>query len=331
MKVKKEYVILLLIIIGLSFYLLRRTEDRTLYELPDLPAVSPSDITKIQIVRGGESIELIEKSDRWWIEPEHYPADADRVRGMLDILGDLTLTAMVARSPDDARYELGPAKKIAVKAWQKERLVRDFEIGKTAPSFRHTFVRLSGDKRIFHARDNFRNRFENNTDQLRDKQVLSFQVDDIQEISIVDGQSALQLILKENAGEPESTEEEASSSPAGRAWQTAEGKPADDEKVNLLLRTLSALKCQAFIDQKSKSAFSDPIRSIRLTGLEERNLAIYARLSEDADQYPAISSGSDSPFLLSVSQTAPLLEDLQGYFAAVTGESEPAEKKSTVD
>jgi hypothetical protein len=333
MKVKKkEYLVLLLIIIGLSFYLLQRTGDRTLYELPDIPAVSPSEISRIQIDREGESVELVEENDRWWIEPEHYPADGKQVRDMLDIIGDLTLTALVAQSPDDVRYELGPEKKIAVKAWQKDRLVRDFEIGKTAPSFRHTFVKLAGDKRVFHARDNFRNRFEKNIEQLRDKQVLSFRIEDIREIRIVDGRSTLQLIPRENAPAPESGEVDASSAPAGRTWQTAEGEPAEDETVNQLLRRLSTLQCQSFIDPKNKSDFSEPIRSIHLAGLEEQTLSIYAKLSEADEQYPAVSSGSADPFLLSASQAEPLLKDLQNYFVAATGEkSEAAGKKSAED
>ena len=40
MKLKKEYIILALIIIGLSVYLFVRKGDRTLYELPVLAEVS---------------------------------------------------------------------------------------------------------------------------------------------------------------------------------------------------------------------------------------------------------------------------------------------------
>ena len=39
MKVKKEYIILAVVIIALSVYLVMRTSDRTQYELPDIPPV----------------------------------------------------------------------------------------------------------------------------------------------------------------------------------------------------------------------------------------------------------------------------------------------------
>jgi hypothetical protein len=317
MKVKKEYLVLLLIIIGLSIYLLQRTGDRTLYKLPAIPPVAKSDITKIQIEQGDEDVELTKKDDRWWIAPEHYPADSSRIQGMLDVLDDLTLTALVAQSGDDMRYELDDEKKISVKAWQQDRLVRDFEIGKTAPSFRHTFVKLAGDKRVFHARGNLRSRFDQTIDQLRDKQVLSFNIEDIQQIQIVDGGSTLELALSRTAADEESPPDDSQTaegpSAAGGIWQTEDGKSAVQEKVNQLLRSLSALKCQTFIEDKNEFDFTRPIRTINLTGPEKHSLRIYAKISEDAQDYPATSSDSDDPFTLSSSQTEPILSPLTDF------------------
>jgi hypothetical protein len=66
---------------------------------------------------------------------------------MLDTLGGLTLTALVSESKNYALYELDDAQKANVKAWQGDQLKRDVDVGKAAPSFRHTFVRLAGDDR----------------------------------------------------------------------------------------------------------------------------------------------------------------------------------------
>jgi len=49
MKVKKEYIILALVILALSVYLAMRTSDRTQYELPDVPPVVAKEISKLQI------------------------------------------------------------------------------------------------------------------------------------------------------------------------------------------------------------------------------------------------------------------------------------------
>ena len=47
MKVKKEYIILALVIIALSVYLAMRTSDRTHYKLPDVPPVVAKEISKL--------------------------------------------------------------------------------------------------------------------------------------------------------------------------------------------------------------------------------------------------------------------------------------------
>ena len=61
MKVKKEYIILILIIIGLSAYLLMRSSSRTLYQLPELDGLKQSEITKIEISRDDNSFILKKK------------------------------------------------------------------------------------------------------------------------------------------------------------------------------------------------------------------------------------------------------------------------------
>ena len=84
MKIKKEYIILAIIIIALSVYLVMRRGDRTLYELPEMPQVSQKEITRLEITRGKTVIDLTKKDDSWYIAPKEYPADAGKVKNMLD-------------------------------------------------------------------------------------------------------------------------------------------------------------------------------------------------------------------------------------------------------
>ena len=193
MKVKKEYLILALIIAGLLVYLFMRERDRTLYELPVLPEVTKKEITKIEITKGKTSIVLNKKDERWYIGPRQYPADQNKIKAMLDVFEDLTLTTPVSESQNYVRYELNDENKINAKAWQADKLRRDFDIGKTASTFRHTFVKIAEDDRVFHARNNFRNAFDQAAENLRDKVVLSFQISDISGIEIKKEQTALTL------------------------------------------------------------------------------------------------------------------------------------------
>ena len=96
MKIKKEYIILAVITAALLLYLSQRSTDRTLYQLPDVPEISNSDINKIEINKNSTSIVLSKEGDLWTIGPIKYPADTLKVTNMLDVMGKLTLTALVS-------------------------------------------------------------------------------------------------------------------------------------------------------------------------------------------------------------------------------------------
>lgn len=303
MKVKKEYIILGAVIVALSAYLVFRNPDRTHYELPTIPEMAKADISKIEISKADRDIVLKKKDDKWYIAPEGYLVDTHEVGGMLDSMEALTVTALVSESESYARYDLDDDKKITVKAWQGDALKRNFDIGKTASSFQHTFVRLSGDDRVYHGRGNFRNQFDQTVGSLRDKTVLSFDDKEIQEIHITKGKEIIALKRTEVPVDVTAAEKDAEAAPSPEAgakmiWQTADGKEGDEAKIDRLLNTLSNLRCEKYIDDKKKEDFTDPVCTARLKGTEEYILSIFAKKDKDANNYPAISSENDYPFLL---------------------------------
>jgi len=303
MKVKKEYLILLLIIVALSAYLYMRTEDRSLYELPVLPEVSKKEFSKIEISKGNTRIALNKKDEKWVIAPQDYPVDTELVNGMLAEFETLTVTTLVSESRDYQRYDLGDDKKIAVKAWAGESLLRSFEVGKSASSFRHTFVKLAEDDRVYHARNNFRNTFDKTVDDLRDKAVLSFQTADITEVQVANEDTSLSLIRTEIPAKESQAQADqpaaAASKPAERQWQSADGKKGDENNINRLLAAISNLKCETFIDDRQKEDFTEPVYAIDTKGVQSHKLAIFAKLKQDDTNYPAISSDSNYPFFIS--------------------------------
>jgi len=300
MKVKKEYIIIGAIILALSLYLLLRKTDRTLYQLPKVPQLSKPEISRIEISKGDTSIVLNRNDKNWDIAPQGYPADNGKVKKMLDIIGQLTLTALVSESKNYTRYDLDDENKITVRAWAGNTLSREFDIGKTAPSYQHTFIKLRGDHRVYHARENFRHSFDHTLENLRDKTVLSFEKTEIQEIHISKEGISLVLILKEVP-----MEESASRGPEAQIplppkieWQNSDGRGADESKVNRLLTTLSRLRCERYVDEYKKEDFANPIYSIQLKGVQDYGLSIFERMDKDAKSYPATSSQNDYPFLL---------------------------------
>ncbi len=149
MKIKKEFVILGILICGLLIYVFQRKADRINYELPVIPPVVQRELTKIELSKGEIPIVIKKKDDKWYIDPQGYLADSNKVKGMLDGIEQLTLAALVSESKNYNRYDLDDQNKIQIKAWQGETLKRDFLIGKTAPGSQHTFVRLARDDRVY--------------------------------------------------------------------------------------------------------------------------------------------------------------------------------------
>ncbi|MDY6838274.1 MAG: DUF4340 domain-containing protein [Thermodesulfobacteriota bacterium] len=303
MKVKKEYIILGAVIVALSVYLVFHDPDRTHYELPTIPEMAEVDISKIEISKAGTTIVLNKKDDQWYIAPEGYLVDTHRVEAMLDGMETLTVTALVSESESFGRYDLDSDKKIAVKAWQGETLKRSFDVGKTASSFQHTFVKLSGDDRVYHGRGNFRDQFDQTVDGLRDKTVMAFDQKDIQEIQMTKGKETFafkrtEIPVEVTAGEKDAEAAPSSEGEAKMIWQTADGKEGDEAKIDRFLNTLSNLRCEKYIDDKKKEDFTDPICTAQLKGMEEYTLSIFTKKDKDANQYPAISSENDYPFLL---------------------------------
>ncbi len=313
MKIKKEYSILLAVIIALSLYLTLRNPDRTLYKLPEVPEVARKDISKIEIAKPDISIVLNKQGGSWHIAPQAYSADTDKVKNMLDVIEKLTLTALVSESKNYDRYNLNDNEKIVVKAWKEDILRREFEVGKAATSYRHTFVKLAGDDRVYHARGNFRDKFDQTVDNLRDKTVLSFDQTEIQEIRIAKGEQLMvfgrkQVPVEVTAGK----EAEVRSPPSPKAqpaWQTAEGKKGDESKLSRLLTTLSNLRCEKYIDDRKKEDLTNPIYALQLKGSQEYTLSIFAKRDKSDKNYPAVSSANDYPFLLSDRQADDIMSN----------------------
>ena len=313
MKVKKEYIILALVIIALSAYLVTRTSDRTQYQLPDVPQVAGKEISKLQITRDKTIIVVNKKDDKWYIAPEVFPADGSKVKDMLNAIENLTLTALVSESKNYNLYDLDEDKKINVRAWQEDNLKRDVDLGKTASSFRHTFVRPAGDERVFHARGNFRNNFDLTIDDLRDKRVLTLNPDDIQQFQVIKDQQSLILnktqppVVVEDAQADKQTE--AAPEANKPAWQASDGQPVDEAVVKQILNTISNLRCEKFISDRRKDDFASPLFTLRMKGGQEYSLSIFAKTAEKDTDFPAVSSGSDYAFMLSDSQADRIMKD----------------------
>jgi hypothetical protein len=321
--------ILAIVIVALSVYLVMRRGDRTLYELPEMPKLSQKDITRLEITRGQTVIDLNKKDDNWYIAPKEYPADTDLVKGMLEGIEKLTLTALVSESKTYNLYDLTDDTRINVKAWQGDNLKRDIDVGKTASSFRHTFVKPAGNDRVYHARGNLRNTFETTVEDLRDKKVLTFAPADIQEIQIIKENQSLKLVRAQQPATDESTDadKKESNQPPKKSpvWQTPDGQRGDEADVNQILNKLSNLRCETFIEDREKEEFTSPSITIELKGPQQYNLSIFDKPEGEDSQHPATSSASKYAFLLRDNDSESIMKSVSSILKEPEKEEEKAE------
>jgi len=316
MKLKKEYIILGLVILALVLYLVFHKTDRALYQLPALPEVAGKDIDRLDIKLADRSVELNKKDNRWRIAPADYLAETSQVDGMLDALEELMLTALVSESKSYARYDLSDDRKITVTAWDGDTEKRRIDIGKAAPTYQHTFVLLTDDPNIYHASGNFRSKFDKTVEKLRDKTVLSFEKKQVQSLRVTKGDKTRTFALSTPSvdiaadQEKDNAEGSAPSSGPGMEWMTEDNEKADESTIDSLLTQLERMKCDAYQDNETKDDLGKAPCRIELGGATARVLALYDKGEGEESRHPAASSDNDYPFYLSDYQGKNILEKI---------------------
>jgi len=308
-RLKTEYLILGVVILALLLYLILRNPDRMGYEIPDIPQLAQQEMTRLVIEKDGETLTLQRgDGDRWRIQPQGYPADADKVTRALGRVADLQLTDVVSESRNYPLYGLDEKEKIVVRTYKSDTLLREMAIGKQAATYRHTYVKLSDDPRVFHARDSFRSDFASDAAAFRDKQVMTFDTNEIASLTVETGGrrlgfnrsfAASEISPKTAEGEPD-TPPEAAPEPQ-HTWTDTDGKPGNKEAIDRLVEELANLSCTEYIEGKTKDDYQEPLYTVLLKGNREYTLNIFAKAADDRDVsgYPAISSENDYPFILS--------------------------------
>lgn len=298
MKIKKEFVILILIIIALSLYIVFRKSDKTHYELPTIEEIADNQISKIEILKGGKTLSVYKDGEEWKISPRGYLAADYVVDNMLEIIQNLKLTTLISESRDYDRYDLNNDKKITVRAWAGENLIREFDIGKVHEPSNQTFVKISGNTRVYHAKEEFRWKFDQTLDSLRDKSVMAFDRDRISEFTITRDGKSYGFTRVEDTEHEEVSSDEKKAEPE-TYWQDSNGVVLEKDKVDGFLKILSELSCEKYIEGMEKADFQNPIISIQLTGEKEYTVIVYPKQDNENDEfYPAISSENDYPFFL---------------------------------
>ena len=304
---KKEYLILILIIVILAGYLVLKKEDGRHYTLPVPPPVDTETIDRLTVAQTDQTLDFIRTESGWGVTEHAYPADDEAVDKMLDVLFGLTLSALVSEKQDLVRYELDPSRVLTVTAFQGDTQIMSFNIGKTAPTFNHTYVMLENDPHIYQANDNFRSHFNKSVDEFRDRQVLAFQEKDIEKITLQTPEKQVVLTARKPA------EDETRDSTS--VFYYPDGTSPDPKTVSNLLSSVSALACDRFVTDLDKADLeaSSPRLAVILGNGTSRMLKLF---EPDGDEsVPATSSMNEYVFFLKPH----VAEDITSYALDLAG------------
>ncbi|MCF8109443.1 MAG: DUF4340 domain-containing protein [Desulfohalobiaceae bacterium] len=308
MKLKKEYLIIVLVIIGLSVYIYSRTSERINYELPQIAPIETDRVTRIRIAKQDEVIDLARDKGRWVVGQRGYPARAGSIEDLLTALDRFRVTDLVSRSRNYSRYSLDREAATGLKAWAGQELVRSFLVGKQASTYRNSYVRLANDPNIYLSRSNWKQTLNREPDDFQDKVVLDFDEKRLRKIVLQGPKGSLTL----KRGQNESLPKEKDGAQLETAlWRTASGQEIDQSSLNKLLQSMAGLTCSRYLEGRDKQDFKSPDYRLVLDCGQEDVFSLYLGEKQgNAAQYHGISEENGFPFALSEQKGKEIVEAL---------------------
>ena len=269
---KKEYLLLIIAIIALSAYLFFNNQNQSNYLLPEIDKIDKAKIDRIEITNHNKTIDCFKDHDKWVVTQKKFLGNEQTISEMIASISNLTITTLISEKEDLKRYDLEKEKAIKVIAKSKNKTLREFSIGKTAPTQKHTFVTIDNKKMVFHASGNLHRMFNKTIDNLRDKQIQKFDKELIKSMNISKG-NLKKTILK------------------------IEPQAAKD-----LLETLSNLKCSSYIEDQTKADYKNKtsLLTIKLETeiADNKTYEITIFPKTEQDKYIGIASLNDYVFIL---------------------------------
>ncbi|MGD0821623.1 MAG: DUF4340 domain-containing protein [Desulfomonilia bacterium] len=293
MNVKKEYILLALLIASSIAYLVFERTDRVHYTLPKLKAVKTDEITKIEMTHAGSRIALTKKDDSWYISPNNWRADQTKISEMLEKLSGLVVTDLVSESKTYERYALDDKNKLILKAYSGNVLNRELDVGKVATTNQHTYIRFPGNDKVYLASGDLSRLFQTPAAELRDMLVFSINPPDITGISIE--QYGKKIVLnREELPQDKSQKKPDKDAVKLFIWKDEKGAVVDKAKIDAFLSVLSKIYGEGYLDDAMKASLTNPAITLKIKGSKEYVLSIFDKTSE---KIPALSSQSESPFV----------------------------------
>lgn len=320
---KKEYIILIVLIIGLIAYLGLKKDNQVHYELPTIPQVDTTRIDRVEISKADRLVVLNKGENGWTVSDKKFSANPEDIEQMIGTLKAIKLSALVSEAKDLARYELDDTHAVKVKALAGKEAVRSFVIGKTAPSYNHTFIYLDDkDRTVYQANGNFKSQFDKEIADFRDKKVLEFDATRVNKLTL-EKQGQIVTLIKSQT--PETTDQEKEEIkknliekkpvPEESIWKKEDGSVTDQKTISDLLSSLSKLECQAFLDEDKAARLKEIQPSCKI--LLENDKTFILNLFNKNENQDVEGSCSYTPYAFTL--TSYKAEDIVSYADKLLG------------
>lgn len=297
---KKEYLILIVLILLFSAYLFLHKENKDNYTLPEIKKIDTSQVTGLILEKKDGTITFTQKDKQWLLTDKAYPANQPSVDSMLDALKNLKLSALVSEKQDLKRYELNDENRILVKAMKGEEPVFVLSVGKPAPTQNHTFVMIENDKNIYHANGSLKSHFDKTVEAFRDKKVLEFKDASLKKVTLEkDGKSKILIPREGKKEEAKEENKDKGKDKTAITWASEDGTSIDNQVVSNLISMLSFLQCQKYLESPARADLEKSVPLCKITLENEAGLELILFKGEKEEQINGISSMNQYAFELS--------------------------------
>ncbi len=269
----------------------------------DIPA---PDIQAISLQLREPFVELEKKDGQWRVmKPEAMQADSDTLQSMLDSLEYLAPIRVL--EPDTggpplelAQYGLDDkSKSIVLKTPSQERTLL---FGKATPAGNSIYVAVKDKPSVFVVASTLLNHWDKTPEDLRNRVVLEFTLDEIQALTVQNEKGLFELETRKTN--------------TGSEWiwkRPVAGKQVHQEALSNILWELRRLKFKTFLGAEGDPAkiWSNPAAkiSVVIKDRPEPQVLLLGNALPDGSRTAKIQ-GKPDVFTLEAQQVKPLLQDL---------------------
>jgi hypothetical protein len=206
-----------------------------------LPALSPAEITTLDVTKGGVTTTLKNEGGVYKVTaPVAYAADTGNAKSAFEGLGKIDVTDLVTSQPEKhAEFEVDDKAGVHLVAKHDGKVLADFVVGKSMGA--GTMVRLSGSNDVWRASGVSKFTYDKGPADWRDKSITTFTAADAEKID-VSSKDGAKISLKK-AGTKQGNEDK---------WDvvssTVKVDKLDNSVPNGIVTALSTWKASDFAD-----------------------------------------------------------------------------------